>query len=138
MALNSAYLQNLIDELNLADTNASNIVARLGGEEFGKSSAVLALLLALADAAASGVPVTPPTPVTRTLAGVNKTADYTVPTGARSVLLVFSSDFAGTVLGATITPAQSPSMSFTADQNNLLPAIAITVSAGNVNVFTMV
>lgn len=70
-----------------------------------------------------------------TVSAGNSPASSLVAAGAQSVLLIFSSDFSGTVQGATIDPAQSPSISFTASQGKTLPSINWTTLAGSITWF---
>lgn len=61
-----------------------------------------------------------------------------VATGAQSVSLLFSTDFAGTVLGATIDPTAVAGLSFQANGNDTIGAIAYTRSAGFITIAKIV
>lgn len=63
-----------------------------------------------------------------------KTTSGTVALGAKSVVFIFSTDFAGTVLGVTYSGATDSSQSFTAPSGDGLTAIAYTISAGSARV----
>jgi len=129
MSLSSAYLQNLIDELSKADTDKGNIGQRLQGNDFdgGKGDAVLALLLAAADALINGVPITPPTP---TLATANKGTTSPTPPGVGALLVGFSKDFTGTFDEITIDVTQTPSLSFNLP-GKLVPSYVIVATTGS-------
>lgn len=58
----------------------------------------------------------------------------TVSAGARKLTFVFSTDFAGTVLGATFAGDDDASITIEAPANDTLAAVAYTVSAGSVRI----
>lgn len=58
----------------------------------------------------------------------------TVAAGAKKLTLVFSSDFAGTVLGAAFSGAADKSIDLNAPDNDTLAAVAYTVSAGSIRI----
>ena len=75
-----------------------------------------------------GVERTPPASV--------KTADFTVTAGKKSVAFIFSDDFVGTVLGATVAGPAIPWV-FNAQNDDTLAAFAMTRSAGSVTILTL-
>lgn len=63
------------------------------------------------------------------------TENGSVPAGALRLLFIFSADFAGTVNGGAYDGAEDASIPFEAgEQGARLPAIAYTVTAGNVRI----
>lgn len=89
-----------------------------------------------------GIPVTPPTVNSVKVVGVQevdtwatKSGSYTAVAGALSILFNPSSDFVGTVNGATWsgsdgTAPNQGAVSRTAQPGNALPAFVVTLSAG--------
>ncbi len=76
-----------------------------------------------------------PTPVARTPSVAVAIVSGSVTAGARSVSIAPSSDFAGTILGTTITgTTNGGSFTWTAGQNDTLAAIAYTRTAGSLTI----
>lgn len=160
------FLQNLANQVGLSDTNDSNLIHRLDGEE-GYRWTALALLYqiasgeggpaaavtiadgadvtlgAIADAAATaggtGTISAKLREVTALLGGAARTFTSSAPTsgatiaaGAKSVGVVFSSDFAGTFNGAAASSTIYPGGKTISviNPNDTLPAIPYTISAG--------
>lgn len=66
------------------------------------------------------------------------TSNHTVAAGAIAIAINFSSDFTGTVQGATYTAAnQGVALSRVAQPGNLLPALAVTRSAGSYDYYVV-
>jgi hypothetical protein len=61
------------------------------------------------------------------------TTNGTVAAGALKVVFIFSSNFAGTLLGAAFTGAVDDEITLEVE-DNLLPAIPYTVSAGSARI----
>ena len=87
---------------------------------------------------AAGITTTPGTGTTRTPAFTAATSSGTVTAGAKSVTFIFSTDFAGTILGTTIDLSTMGSITFTAPSGDTLSAIAYTRSAGTIYIQTIV
>lgn len=65
-------------------------------------------------------------------------SNHTISAGALAIAVNFSSDFTGTVQGATYTSAnQGIALSRVAQPGNLLPAMAITISAGTFDYYVV-
>lgn len=73
----------------------------------------------------------------RAIAGDTQTADVTVAAGHKSIGLVLSSDFVGTVAGQVVTGADDSTFSFVAPLGDTLGSLAITRSAGTVRIWTV-
>lgn len=93
----------------------------------------------------SGIPFTPPTVNGVKVVGIQETrtpqdglttATTTVPAGALSVTVLFSSDFVGTVEGISVTGATASQFADAANPGNTLPAIVVTRSAGTYSILT--
>lgn len=114
--------------------NASWGAATLTGGAYG--------VLVVGSLNGSGIPVTPPTVNGVKIVGIQevdtwaaKSGSYTAVAGALSILFNPSSDFVGTVNGATWsgsagTAANQGAVSRTAQPGNTLPAFVVTLSAG--------
>lgn len=99
----------------------------LTGVDFSTASKQDALLAAITKVGST--PVVGITESDGYVTGAN--ANHTISAGTMAIALNFSSDFVGTVQGATYTAAaQGIALSRVAQPGNLLPAMAITVSAG--------
>lgn len=129
------YLALLIAALNDADNDDFSKLRRALGGAAGEQQTGLALLdSAVASLAIiAGGTIPPPTPVvlTRTISVETGSTNSPIAAGAKSIALIFSSDFAGTIGGAAIDPAQCPSYTESAGENETLPALAYTVTAGS-------
>lgn len=75
--------------------------------------------------------------IARTLAISSVSADGTVAAGKKAVDFIFSSDFAGTVLGATFAGATDQVLSFVAPPGDTLAAITYTRSVGTIRISTI-
>jgi hypothetical protein len=64
-------------------------------------------------------------------------ASGSVGAGARSVTFVFSSDFSGTVLGATFAGSADSSITIAAPSGDMLEAITYTRSAGSIRILVV-
>ncbi len=70
----------------------------------------------------------------RTPSIVTAVVSGSVPEGARKVTFLFSSDFAGTVLGATFSGAANSFLTIDAPDGDTLGAIAYTRTAGTIRI----
>jgi hypothetical protein len=70
----------------------------------------------------------------RTPTITSHTADVTVAAGARKLTLIFSADFAGTVLGVAFAGTADASLTIDAPPGDTLAAVAVTRSAGTVRI----
>lgn len=70
----------------------------------------------------------------RTLTASTATTSGSVATGARKVEFLLSADFAGTIAGVTFSGANDAYKAFS-DVGGIQPAIAYTISAGNLRIF---
>ena len=61
----------------------------------------------------------------------------TIPAGAKSLTFIFSSDFAGTVLGVAFAGGADSTISLTAPVGDTLTAVVYTVSAGSYRLITI-
>lgn len=74
----------------------------------------------------------------RTATGTTATGNGSVAAGAKSVEFIFSSDFAGTVLGMTFSGAADASYSLPyLPGGDTYPAIAYTIDAGSARITTV-
>lgn len=72
------------------------------------------------------------TAVTPTISTVTTSGNVTA--GSRSCTLIFSSNFAGTVLGATYAGGTDAAQAFVAPSGCTLSAIAYTITAGSIRI----
>lgn len=61
----------------------------------------------------------------------------TIASGARYVSIALSDDFAGTIMGTAVTPADVSSITFAAPTGSTLTAISYTRSAGKLIILTL-
>ncbi len=73
----------------------------------------------------------------RTPAITVATASGSVAAGTRKMTMIFSSDFTGTVLGASISGVNDRSLTIDAPARDTLAAIAYTITAGNIRIITV-
>lgn len=100
--------------------------------------------LQVTGAGGGGIPFIPPTVNGVTVVGVQETrpvlknaatdATYTIAAGYLAVTILFSSDFAGTVLGVAVSGASTTAYNDASKPGNTLPAIAVTRSAGTYSI----
>lgn len=92
------------------------------------------LMLTLLDSIRQGAPAS----VQRTPSIAVVNASGSVAAGARKVTFIFSTDFAGTVMGVAFSGANDAALPIESDGGNTLAAIAYTITAGSARIVKIV
>lgn len=82
--------------------------------------------------------VAPSSGTARTPTITTAATDGTVAAGARGLTFIFSSDFAGTILGAAFSGGTDSSVTIPVPSGDTLGAVAYTISAGSARIVKVV
>lgn len=129
----TTHLQSLIDTAEDA-VHKTELHQRVGGDG-GLMQTILAVLAQLSTLQGTGnTSLSQLATQACTVTGTEITASGNIAAGAHSHVIVFSSDFTGTIAGLAYDGANDASITLAAPFKDTLPAIAVVVTTGSLRV----
>lgn len=132
----SNYVPDLADENSFVELDTSTLT-ELPSSSYGKFARLVYLVggtSTVTGSVSGGFGGGTETSVQRTPSITVATTNGTIAAGAQRISIIFSTDFAGTVLGATFDGSIDSSVAFSAPTGDTLAAVGYTVTAGSARI----